>query len=447
MADGHAGEPGVGEASHTSGHRSVEVMWRTCDGDRPEALGPQSDVRVVMHDGDRRAPARRDYMFGHGLGQGGACGSREDARQPELGIAKALDGDEHGVTAERDVHRGQCTVGTMGHEVAVIGAGAWGTTVASLASRSARTVLWARREEIVNEVATRHTNTVYLPGRTLGPWLGATASVADALEGVSAVVMGVPSHGFRGALEAVRGNLPAGVPILSLTKGIEQGSGRRMTEIIAELCPGNPAGVLTGPNLAQEVIDGQPSACVVAFDGEGFARDVQRLLTTPTFRVYTSTDIVGCEIAGSVKNVMAIAAGICDGLGFGENTRATLITRGLAELSRLGVKLGADAATFAGLAGVGDMVATCTSGKSRNHTVGFRLARGVPLDAIVSEMRMVAEGVKTTEPLLHLAASHGVELPIAAQVQAVLTGASTPTASIEALMRRRVASELQGRAR
>ncbi len=334
--------------------------------------------------------------------------------------------------------------GWMDQKVAVIGAGSWGTTLASLASVSVPTVLWARRKDVAREISGRHTNSCYLPGYALSPSLEATSSVGAALDEATLVVMATPSHGFRKVLEQASDQIASGIPILSLAKGIEQGTNMRMSELVAAVVPSSPAGVLTGPNLAREVLEGQPSASVVAFADEALARVVQEILGGLTLRVYTSSDVVGCEIAGAGKNVMAIAAGISDGLGFGDNTRATLITRGLAELRRLGVSMGAQPATFAGLAGVGDIVATCTSGKSRNHTVGVRLARGEPVDAIVAAMDMVAEGIKTADPLLGLAASHDVELPIAGQVQAVLSGSSTPAASIKALMGRRAVSELEG---
>jgi glycerol-3-phosphate dehydrogenase (NAD(P)+) len=231
-------------------------------------------------------------------------------------------------------------------------------------------------------------------------------------------------------------HLAPGVPVVSLAKGVEAGTQRRMSEVIGEVLPGHPAGVLTGPNLAREVAEGQPAASVVALEDADQAEAVQRCLHTSTFRVYTATDVVGCEIAGATKNVMALAAGISDGLGFGENTRATLITRGLAELGRLGIELGGHTLTFGGLAGVGDLVATCTSARSRNRTVGVRLGQGVPLDEVLSGMQMVAEGVKTAQPLVELAARHGVEMPIAEQVAAIVAGRIAPLDALVALMHR-----------
>jgi glycerol-3-phosphate dehydrogenase (NAD(P)+) len=209
-----------------------------------------------------------------------------------------------------------------------------------------------------------------------------------------------------------------------------------MSQVVNEVLPGVPAGVLTGPNLAREVAQGHPAACVVALPEQALAARVQELVHTRTFRTYTGTDVIGCEIAGATKNVMAIAAGICDGLGLGDNTRAVLITRGLAELGRLGFTLGGKVLTFGGLAGVGDLVATCASPKSRNRTVGFALGEGTSLDEIVSGMHMVAEGVKSAGPLVALAWAHGVEMPIAEQVTSIVDGHCSPKEALMNLMNR-----------
>ena len=320
--------------------------------------------------------------------------------------------------------------------VGIIGAGSWGTTVASLMATKTRAVLWARRPALAEVIARTRENPSYLRGIRLPDSLVATASLEQAVTGAGVVLMAVPSHGFRSVLADLLPSLAPGVPIVSLAKGIEPGTSLRMSEIVAELAPDNPAGVLTGPNLAREVAEGQPAASVVALCDAGEAARIQELLHTRTFRVYTGTDVVGCEIAGATKNVMAIAAGICDGLGFGENTRAVLITRGLAELGRLGVTLGGQALTFGGLAGVGDLVATCASPKSRNRTVGFELGRGRSLAEIVGGMRMVAEGVNTAGPLLRLARAHGVEMPIVEQVEAIVEGRRSPRDALVALMDR-----------
>ena len=332
----------------------------------------------------------------------------------------------------------------MPDKVAVVGAGSWGTTVASMAARAAPTVLWARRPELADALTQRHENPDYLPGVELPESLVATASLEDAVTGSALVVMAVPSHGFREVLVELGEYLSPATPVLSLAKGLEQGTHLRMTQVIAEVTPGRPAGVLTGPNLAREIVVGQPGATVVAMTDDAVARSVQELLRTDTFRVYTNPDVVGCEIAGATKNVLAIAAGILQGLGLGDSSLAAVITRGLAELGRLGVAMGGDRLTIAGLAGVGDLVATCTSRLSRNRMVGEQLGRGRAIDDILADMRMVAEGVKTARPLLELAAGHGVEMPIGEQVAAVLEGVASPADAIRALMLRSAKPEFQG---
>ncbi|HLG68763.1 MAG TPA: NAD(P)H-dependent glycerol-3-phosphate dehydrogenase [Acidimicrobiales bacterium] len=325
--------------------------------------------------------------------------------------------------------------------VAVVGAGSWGTTVASLVSANARTVLWARSAELADVISRTRQNPAYLPGIDLPASLRCTASLPDAVADARVVLMAVPSHGFRQVLRALAPSLSPGAVVISLAKGIEVGTNLRMSEVIATEAPGALAGVLTGPNLAREIAEGQPAASVVALHDPQAAQEVQRLLHTGSFRVYTATDVVGCEIAGATKNVLAIAAGICDGLGLGENTRALLITRGLAELRRLGIALGGHALTFSGLAGVGDVVATCASPRSRNRTVGFELGRGRTLPAILRTMRMVAEGVGSATPLVHLARAHAVEMPIAEQVHDVVLGRSTPREALDTLMHRPARAE------
>ncbi len=320
--------------------------------------------------------------------------------------------------------------------MAVIGAGSWGTAVAGLVADSFPTTLWVRSPDLASSIERNRENETYLSGVHLPDGLTATSSLEQAVTGASVVFMAVPSHGFRTVLGALAPYVVDVEAIISLSKGIENETNLRMSEVIGEVLPDVPAGVLTGPNLAREVAEGQPAASVVALRDEALARRIQKLVHTRTFRVYMGTDVVGCEVAGATKNVMAIAAGICDGLGFGENTRAVLITRGLAELGRLGVALGGQVLTFGGLAGVGDLVATCASPKSRNRTVGFELGRGRSLDDIVSGMQMVAEGVKSAGPLVSLARSHGVEMPIAEQIEAIVDGRSSPRQALLALMDR-----------
>jgi glycerol-3-phosphate dehydrogenase (NAD(P)+) len=329
-------------------------------------------------------------------------------------------------------------------KVAVIGAGSWGTAVASIAANRTSTVLWARRPDLAEEITEKHRNSAYLADFLLPESLVATASLEEAVSKAEVVVMAVPSHGFRDILATASPSLPAGVPVLSLTKGLEQETLKRMTEVVAEVVPGHPAGVLTGPNLAKEIMAGQPAASVVATTDEELSAELQRLLSTEVFRVYTNPDVVGCEVAGALKNVMAIASGMADGMGFGDNTRAALITRGLAELSRLGVALGGEPLTFSGLAGMGDLVATCISRQSRNRYVGEELGKGRTIEEIVAEMNMVAEGVKTSRVALQLAARVGVEMPIAEQVVAVLYEGRTAAEIIPALMQREAKPELHG---
>jgi glycerol-3-phosphate dehydrogenase (NAD(P)+) len=325
-------------------------------------------------------------------------------------------------------------VGTEG--VVVVGGGSWGTTIARLLAAKGPTTLWVRSAELAEQLMVTRENRRYLPGIALPATLRATSSLQEAVAHAAVALVAVPSHGFRAVLEAMEPVLPARAAVVSLAKGIEAGTNRRMSEIVAEVLPGRTAGVLTGPNLSHEIAAGHPAATVVACRDEEVARRVQGALHCSTFRVYTGTDVVGCEIAAASKNVIAIAAGVCDGLGFGGNTRAVLVTRGLAEQVRLGLALGGHAFTFGGLAGVGDLVATCTSVQSRNRWVGVELGRGRQLDDVLSEMHMVAEGVRTARPLLALAKAHGVEMPIVAQVAALLAGESSPAEALEALMQR-----------
>jgi len=325
--------------------------------------------------------------------------------------------------------------------VAVLGAGSWGTTIASIAAGRAPTVLWARRPALAETIASTGRNPDYLGGPPLPAALGATASMEDALDGAHVVFMAVPSHGFRAVLAAAAGHLAPGAIVISLAKGLERGSLLRMTEVVQELAPGRPAGVLTGPNLAVEIMAGRPAATVVAVGDQAAAARVQDLLTIPTFRVYTNPDVVGCELAGALKNVMAIACGMADGLDLGDNTRAALITRGLAELTRLGTALGGEATTFSGLAGIGDLVVTCMSPRSRNRFVGEELGRGRSLDDIVTGMTMVAEGVRTAAVVMALAGRAGVEMPITEQVTAVLDGDRPAAACVRSLMEREARPE------
>jgi glycerol-3-phosphate dehydrogenase (NAD(P)+) len=329
-------------------------------------------------------------------------------------------------------------------KIAVIGAGSWGTAVAAITTRNAPTWLWARRDDLAAEIDRDHRNRAYLGDVALPEALRGTSSLEEAVRDADVVVMGVPSHGFRDVLAEAAPFVGKGTPVISLTKGVEQGSLKRMTEVVAELAPGRPAGVLTGPNLAKEILAGFPAASVVALDDDRTCTELQRLFSTEVFRVYTNHDVVGCEVAGALKNVMAIASGMADGMGFGDNTRAALITRGLAELTRLGVALGGEPLTFSGLAGMGDLVATCISRQSRNRHVGEQLGLGRTIEEITAEMNMVAEGVKTSRAVVDLASTHGIEMPIAEQVVAVLYDGKKAADVIPALMGRRSKAELHG---
>ena len=332
-------------------------------------------------------------------------------------------------------------------KLVVIGAGSWGTAVSALAAHNAPVTLWSRRPEVAEAINARHENPSYLQGFPLPSEVHATADLTAAVTGAEAIVMGVPSHGFRSVLAAAAPAVSPQASIISLTKGIEQGTLMRMTEVISDVLPDHDRGrigVLGGPNLAREIMAGQPAATVIAMRDENAARELQTQFLSPRFRVYTNTDVIGCEVAGACKNVMAIASGMASGLGFGDNTRAMLVTRALAELTRLGIALGGSPFTFGGLAGIGDLVATCYSEQSRNHTVGRGLGEGRSLDDVVAEMNMVAEGVKSTEGVLRLAEQNRVEMPIAIEVGRVLYEGANPRASLLALMTREAKPEGHG---
>jgi len=334
--------------------------------------------------------------------------------------------------------------GSRMKKIAVIGAGSWGTTAAWLASANSDVSIWARRPEIASEINNQRRNVSYLPDRELPSNLTATADLGECISEAETIALAVPSHGFRQVFREMAPALDDNIPLLSLTKGIEQDTLARMTEVISQSLTGHDPdriGVLTGPNLATEIAAEQPTAAVVAMKDEGAARLIQDAFMSPLFRVYTNDDVVGCELGGALKNVMAIAAGMSDGLGFGDNTRATLITRALAELTRLGTRLGGKPETFAGLAGMGDLIATCVSDRSRNHRVGFGLAQGKSLKAIEIEMQMVAEGVKTTRAVLDLAETHDVDMPIAEHVGRVLYEGMSAHDAMMSLMTREAKPE------
>jgi glycerol-3-phosphate dehydrogenase (NAD(P)+) len=331
--------------------------------------------------------------------------------------------------------------------VAVVGAGSWGTAVAAIVAGNVHTTLWARRPELASQIRGTHENAAYLPGIALPASLHATSSLEEACADADVLVLGVPSHGLRSVLAEARPYVGPSVPVVSLAKGIEQSTLARMTEVAGEVFEGHDPsciGVLTGPNLAREVAAGQPTASVVAMSDPAIADEMQRLFFAPTLRVYTNPDVIGCEMAGALKNVLAIGAGIADGLGYGDNTKAALMTRGLAELARLGGAMGGDPLTFAGLAGMGDLIATCSSPQSRNRHVGVELGRGRPLDEVVAEMNMVAEGVKSTRAVLALAERTGVDMPLSSFVCRVLYEGAKPADLVPELMLRKAKPELHG---
>lgn len=326
-------------------------------------------------------------------------------------------------------------------KLAVIGGGSWGTTVASLVSRNADVVLWARDTHTVDEVNNNHRNPRYLGDAKLNASLVATNHILEAVDGADAVIMGVPSDSYRDVLLTLTSALKAGAPIISLTKGLERGTRLRMSQISREVAPGHPAGVLTGPNLAREIVAGQAAASVLALDDPSPSSWLQPVLNVGLFRVYTNPDAIGCELGGVFKNLIAIAVGMGDGLGAGDNTRAALITRGLAEMTRLGTALGGCPETFAGLAGMGDMIATCTSPQSRNRHVGIELAKGRSIDDIIDSMHMVAEGVKSAPTVIELAEEHGLHMPICEDVYKVVTGTSNARGVYRGLLRTAAGAE------
>jgi glycerol-3-phosphate dehydrogenase (NAD(P)+) len=305
---------------------------------------------------------------------------------------------------------------------AVMGAGSWGTTYAQvLCDAGTPATLWCRRPELADSINSARRNPDYLPGVFLTEALRATADPAEALLGADLVALAVPAQTLRANLTAWQGLLPAGALLVSLIKGIELGSCQRMSEVIAELtgAPPERIAVVSGPNLAREIAARQPAATVVACSDTAAAEQLQKACHTGYFRPYTNPDVIGCELGGAVKNVIALAVGIAVGMGFGDNTKAMLITRGLAEIARLGAALGADQHTFAGLAGMGDLVATCSSPLSRNRTFGENLGRGMALSDVIASTTQTAEGVKSSVSVLDLATRHGVEVPITEVVVAV----------------------------
>lgn len=326
--------------------------------------------------------------------------------------------------------------------ITVLGAGSWGTTVASLLSRRNRdTLIWSRDAQLSLTINETHRNSRYLSGFSLPRRLRATSDLEEAVADADVLVVGVPTHGFRDILVQVRPFVRPWIPIVSLSKGFEQGSLLRMTQIIREELPGHPAAALTGPNLAREIMEGYAAASVIATEDLEVATALQRIMSTDFFRIYTNHDVVGCELGGALKNVVAIATGIAQGLSVGDNTRSAVITRGLGELTRLAVAMGGEPATLSGLAGMGDLIATCVSPHSRNRWVGEQLGAGKPLEEILGGMPMVAEGVRTAFSAEEIANRFDLEMPVCHEVYRVVAGEIPATTAYRGLMKPRHEAE------
>jgi glycerol-3-phosphate dehydrogenase (NAD(P)+) len=332
-------------------------------------------------------------------------------------------------------------------KVAVMGSGSWGTTFALICADAGKeTSLWARRDEVAEEINATRRNEGYLPEVDLPETIRATADPEEALADADVVVFGIPSVGLSDQLQQWGDLIPSDATLASLVKGVDVATERTGSQVVEEALGCDPSRVVVvpGPNIAKECARRLPAATVAACPSEERARDVVDAAMTPYFRVYTNPDKVGCEIGGAVKNVIALAAGMADGMQLGQNTKATLVTRGLAEMTRLGVALGGRPLTFLGLAGVGDLVVTCTSEASRNRTVGERLGTGESLDAVIDSMNMVAEGVKSSQAIVAIADRSGVEMPIAGGVVQVLHEGQDPKDAVKALMTREPKSEMHG---
>jgi len=326
--------------------------------------------------------------------------------------------------------------------VAIIGGGSWGTALAiSLARRGAAVRLWAREPEVVEGIRATRRNPWYLADLECPASVHATGDPDEAVTGADLVIVAVPSEFFETTLKQFS-RIPAGAPIVSATKGLDPTRHVRMTELLRELFPSAPVAALSGPTFAREVALGRPTACVIASTDDALAARLQAGLGAREFRLYTNRDVVGVEIGGALKNVIAIATGLADGLELGENARAALVTRGLAEITRLAVALGAQPGTLAGLAGLGDLVLTCTGSLSRNRSLGLALARGVTRERLEAETRMIAEGARTVTSALALARRHGVRLPIATEVGAVLFEGKAPRDAVTSLLERAARPEV-----
>ena len=325
---------------------------------------------------------------------------------------------------------------------AVIGAGAWGTALADVLARNGHeVVLWAYEPDVVTSVNARHENKRFLAGAALDPALRATSSFDDALSGTTLVCVATPSQHLRAIMRQAVANLPASATVCVASKGIERDTLALMSDVVSAEAPGRPVVALSGPSFAAEVVARQPTAIVAASEDHAAAEVVQEAFSNRTLRIYTADDIIGVELGGSLKNVMAVATGICEGAGFGFNSRAALITRGLAEMTRLGTAIGAKPATFAGLAGIGDLVLTCTGSLSRNRAVGLAVGGGATLDEALAGKETVAEGVATTKSALALAEREEVEMPIVSMVHRVLFDGFPAHQGVVELMARELRAE------
>ena len=326
---------------------------------------------------------------------------------------------------------------------AVVGAGAWGTALADLLARNGHEVkLWAYEPDVVATINQKHENVRFLGGHALSPSLVAVGDIGRAVDGAELVTLATPSQVLRRIVKSAADSLPRGTPLVVATKGIEKGTLCLMTEVAEQEVPGATVVALSGPSFAVEVVSGQPTAVVVASEGDEAAATAQRAFSSAYFRAYTHTDVIGVELGGALKNVMAVATGIAEGLGLGFNARAALVTRGLAEMTRLGSALGAQQSTFAGLAGLGDLVLTCTGSLSRNRAVGVELGKGRKLEDVLRDKETVAEGVVTAQSARELAAREGIEMPIVDTVNRVLFEGQPARSAIAALMTRELRAEV-----
>lgn len=337
------------------------------------------------------------------------------------------------------------THGRREPKVVVLGGGSWGTTVASICARRAETLQWVRSADTAADINNNHRNTEYLGEEIeLSENLRATTDFAEAANCADVIIMGVPSHGFRSVLVELSKELRPWVPVVSLVKGLEQGTNMRMSQIVDEVLPGHPAGILAGPNIAREVAEGYAAAAVLAMPDQNLAANLAYMFRTSRFRTYTSDDVAGVEIAGALKNVYAIAVGMGYSLGIGENTRAMVMARAVREMSKMGEAIGGQRDTFAGLAGMGDLIVTCTSKRSRNRHVGEELGSGKSVEEIIAGMNQVAEGVKAASVIMEFADKYGISMPIAREVDQVVNHGASVEDAYRGLMAQKPGHEVDG---